>query len=86
MPPDDDMERFAEFFKGSDKIKKYAAEFDDLDNSIHRRLDPSSPQNKNNSIEREEELAEILGRKTKTGFRGLGKGLKNTKIEAQMII
>ena len=64
MPNESEVENFADFFmRGSDNLKKFAEEFDDIG---HRFRSNASPSNKTDTFARadtfarEDELAEIL--------------------------
>ena len=74
MPNEDDVENFADFFmRGSDNLKKFAAEFDDIGNQFRNRVGSPlerspEPAQDAAAMKREDELAEILNRKTTTAI------------------
>ena len=66
LPNESEVENFAEFFlRGSDNLKKFAEEFDDIGQRFRSN---KSPSDKTDTFAREDELAEILSKKTTTAI------------------
>lgn len=95
LPPDDEAQRFADFFlQGSNNLRQYNAEFDDIGAADDQAQVISGPDAAPD-MRREEQLAQMLGKKTAVGSRAIprfGDGnavnrpRKSTRIDAQMIL
>jgi hypothetical protein len=94
FPPDDEAQRFADFFlQGSHNLRQYNAEYDDIGAAVDKpdlAAQPvSAPNAPATSMDREEQLAELLRKKTAVGGNAMprfgsavNRPRKTTKIEA----
>lgn len=87
LPNDDEAQRFADFFlHGSNNLRRYNEEFDDIGAADERASVMGAPD-ATTDMHREEQLAQLLGKKTAVGKKAVprfggegGRPRKSTKI------